>query len=85
MAGESANQLEMEVQRLSTATVVRSGSAGMREADYLRDQLELLAESAVAMIVLDLAELEFISSAGLGAILSALREGPAARRGDPAD
>ncbi|MGB2819929.1 MAG: STAS domain-containing protein [Phycisphaerae bacterium] len=72
MAGESANQLEMEVQRLSTATVVRMrGSAGMREADYLRDQLELLAESAVRTIVLDLAELEFISSAGLGAILSA--------------
>ncbi len=72
MARQSAKQLEVEVQRLGAAVVVRvRGSAGMGQADYLQDQLELLAEPAVGVVVLDLADLKFISSAGLGALLSA--------------
>ena len=72
MASKSANQLGLDVQRTGTAVVVRvRGSAGMGEAGYLKDQLEYLAESDVRVIVLDLADLSFISSAGLGALLSA--------------
>jgi anti-anti-sigma factor len=71
MVGESAQQLDVEVQRLGAAAVVHvRGSAGMGQADYLRDRLEPLADPAVGVIVLDLADLEFISSAGLGALLS---------------
>ena len=72
MTGESAGQLVVEVQRLDTHTVVRvRGSAGMGDAEYLTGQLEGLVESTSGTVVLDLAELKFISSAGLGALLRA--------------
>ncbi len=72
MASESAGELDMDVERLGSAAVVRvRGSAGMEEADRFRRQLEELAEQPIAIIALDLAGLEFISSAGLGALISA--------------
>ena len=53
-------------------TVVRiSGSAGMVEADLIREKIESVATEPAQRIVLDLSELEFISSPGLGAIVSA--------------
>jgi anti-sigma B factor antagonist len=72
MSSESAGELDMDVERLGSAAVVRvRGSAGMEEADHFRRRLERLAEQPIAIIALDLAGLEFISSAGLGALISA--------------
>ena len=72
MAFGAASQLDVEVERVGEAAVVRvSGSAGMGEADKLKDRLEQLAEQSVPVIAVDLSDLEFICSAGLGALLSA--------------
>ncbi len=53
-------------------TVVRiSGSAGMVDADLIREKLKSVTAESAQQIVLDLSELEFISSSGLGVIVSA--------------
>ncbi len=68
----SANKpLHLEVSRRGKAAVMKvSGSVSMSEADTLRDRLEGLAAQHVPVIVLDLREMDFISSLGLGAIIS---------------
>ena len=72
MAAESVSELVVDVRRLAEAAVVRvRGSADMSHADALRVHLDELAQEPVPTIVLDLTELEFISSGGLGALLSA--------------
>jgi len=72
VTGNPAGQLEVEVQRREPHAVVRvRGSAGMGDAEYLTSQLERLVESTGGVVVLDLAELTFISSAGLGALIRA--------------
>ncbi len=56
-------------------TVVRiSGSAGMLEADIIREKLLSIAAESNPRIVLDLDELEFISSPGLSAIIAGRHE-----------
>lgn len=63
--------LEMQITRQGEATVVRlTGSVSISDADRLREQLEQLATDRVPVIVLDLAEMDFICSLGLGAIIS---------------
>jgi len=72
MASTPPDELAIEVRRVAQAAVVRvRGSSGMLEAGRLTDELLGLAEQAVPVIILDLSDLEFISSAGLGAILRA--------------
>ena len=62
----------IEVRRIGQAAVVWvHGSTGTIEAQKLTDELLRLAHGAVSVIVLDLSDMEFISSAGLGAILRA--------------
>ena len=56
------------------AVVRISGSAGMIEADIIREKLESVAAHPAQQVVLDLGELEFISSSGLGAIVSARQQ-----------
>ena len=46
------------------------GSAGMEESDLLREKLNELAGLKCPIIVLDIHEMEFICSLGLGAIIS---------------
>lgn len=72
MAESSANELVVAVERLGAAAVVHiRGSAGMNEADALEGQLLQLVEQAVPLIVIDMTGLEFICSAGVGALISA--------------
>jgi anti-sigma B factor antagonist len=72
MSSQPPGELDMDVERRGPAAVVRvRGSAGMEEADQFRRRLEQLAEQPFAIIALDLGQLEFISSAGLGALISA--------------
>jgi anti-sigma B factor antagonist len=63
--------LRLQVSQRGTAAVVRvSGSASMTEADRLQERLEDLAAQRVPVIILDLTEMDFISSLGLGAIIT---------------
>ena len=49
------------------------GPAGMFDAERLRQRLAELAEAETPKIVLDLSELTFLNSAGLGAFIAAHR------------
>lgn len=64
--------LRVTVQRRGAATVVKlAGSANMVVSSALRDQLVGLVDEHTSQLVLDLTELEFINSVGLGAIIAA--------------
>jgi anti-sigma B factor antagonist len=64
--------LRVTIQRHGAATVVKlSGSAHMMVSSALRDQLVGLVDENTHELVLDLADLEFINSVGLGAIIAA--------------
>ena len=63
--------LRLGVERQGTAAVVKvAGSVSISDADRLRQQIEALAAEQVSVIVLDLGEMDFICSLGLGAIIS---------------
>lgn len=65
------DSLQLDVQQLDEATVVRlRGAAGMYDAERLQDRLEQLTEADPGQMVLDLTELAFISSQGLGALVA---------------
>lgn len=64
-----------EVERTTGACIVRLfGSAGMEHAEDLRRQLLELPGAGSARVVLDLSELHFINSAGLGAFIALYRK-----------
>jgi len=72
MASKDDKSLSLEVEETPQAAVVHlQGSASMNEADRIRSALSALAEKRIQMIVLDLGQMDFICSAGLGAIISA--------------
>lgn len=63
--------LHLDVTRRGDAAVVKvSGSVSLGDSEQLRERLEALAAEQVALIVLELSEMDFISSMGLGAIIS---------------
>ena len=71
MTYESDRPLVVDVTRQGAAVVVSlHGSARMTDADVMRNALEELTASEATPIVLDMADLDFICSAGLGAIIS---------------
>lgn len=71
MTSSGDKPLRLDVSRRDDAAVIKvSGSVSMSEAESLRESLETLAAERVALIVLDLSEMNFISSLGLGAIIS---------------
>ena len=71
MASSPSRPLELHVDRRAAAAVVHvRGSVSMDEADHLRRQIELLAGEQVPVIVLDLSQMDFICSLGLGAIIA---------------
>lgn len=58
----------------SGAIVIRpKGRLNMMTAPELRGQLHSLVESGSAQVVVDLADVEFIDSSGLGALISGLK------------
>lgn len=73
MQKPSVHRLEIVVQNVAgSAKVIRvSGSASMDTGNQLRDQLVGLLEPGTSRLVLDLTDLEFINSVGLGAIIAA--------------
>lgn len=58
-------------QRGDYAVAKLSGSAGMDLSADLQDQLYELADLPIKRLILDLSDLEFMSSVGLGAIIAA--------------
>ncbi len=64
--------LQLNVNRRGNAAVVSVvGSVSMSDADRLREALEKLTDERISVIVLDLREMDFICSVGLGAIIVA--------------
>ena len=71
MAHEQQERLRLELRETGSMAVVGiHGSAGMDEADTIRIQLEELTAKHVPLIILDLSDMDFISSLGLGAIIA---------------
>ena len=63
--------LEMEVRREGPAAVILiHGSAGIQDAEQIGSALQDLTAKQSTPIVLDLSDLDFICSVGLGAIIS---------------
>lgn len=64
--------LRVEVRPGKDATIVKlTGSAGMEVAGKLRDQLLSLINAETRRLIVDMSELEFINSVGLGGIVAA--------------
>jgi anti-sigma B factor antagonist len=72
MTGEVQRPLEMHVasQGDQAVIVALKGSAGMSDAEQLRCELDRAADQADQLLVLDLGELEFICSQGLGVLVA---------------
>jgi anti-sigma B factor antagonist len=71
MSTASNKPLRMQVSRHGSAMVLKvAGSASMGEADRLREKLIELAAERAPLVILDLSEMDFISSLGLGAIIT---------------
>lgn len=71
MSTSSNKPLKLEVSQEADSAVVKiSGAASMSEANRLRETLEQLAAEQVRVIVLDMREMDFICSLGLGAIIN---------------
>lgn len=66
------DHLQIEVTQQGPTTIVKLiGSANMVTASDLKDQLLKLVKEEPNRLLLDLSELDFISSVGLGAIIAA--------------
>lgn len=70
MAEQCQKPLKLDVASMGSAKVLTiSGSASMAEADKIRKKLVDLADEDTPIIALDLSEMDFIGSAGLGALI----------------
>lgn len=68
----SSETLRITVEQRGDCAVVKlSGSASMDVSGDLQHRLSELADLPIKRLLLDLSDLEFISSVGLGAIISA--------------
>ncbi len=68
----TGSKMQLSVSRQSGLAIVQIvGAASISEAEKLRITLEKLADERLPVIVLDLSQMEFICSLGLGAIISA--------------
>ena len=67
--------LELDVRSSGAGVVIAlGGCAGMADADRLRGRLAALVAEGAELVVLDLSDLSFIGSSGLGAIMFARQE-----------
>jgi anti-sigma B factor antagonist len=65
-------RLELTVENLGHCAVLKvHGSAGIGDVESLRRCLQQVLDAQTPAIVLDLSEMDFICSAGLGAIIDA--------------
>ena len=68
--------MESTVSRLAdgTAVIRPEGRLNMVSADRLRDGIETLVSDGCARIVVDLAQISFMDSSGLGALIAGLKK-----------
>ena len=67
-----ADLLRVDVERHGNATIVKlTGSANMEASTDLRDRLIELVDEHISRLILDLSDLAFICSVGLGGIIAA--------------
>ncbi len=67
-----SRELRVEVERRDRAAIVKlAGNAHMGVSNALQDQLVELIDENTPELVLDMTDLEFINSVGLGAIIAA--------------
>ncbi len=72
MSETSDKSLKLEVEDLGSTVVMRiRGSVTIHDAESMQKQLEELTLRKVPVIALDLSEMDFICSTGLGAIILA--------------
>jgi len=72
MSAAGKRPLKVKVDDEQSAVIVHvCGSAGMGEADAIRMELDQLVDRKVPLIVMELSEMDFICSAGLGAMIDA--------------
>jgi anti-sigma B factor antagonist len=66
------NGLKLNVEHRDQGVLVRmKGSANMNVSDELQERLYQLVDEGTKRVVLDMAELDFICSAGLGGLIAA--------------
>lgn len=71
MNAMQGGHFDFDIQETDQVAVVHvRGSAGMAEAEIMTEQLGRLADRQIPLIVLDLSQMDFISSMGLGAIIT---------------
>ena len=71
MTPHTEKPIDIQVNRQGDAAVMKVvGSASMAEADQLRTAIEELVSERISVVVLDLSDMDFICSLGLGAIIS---------------
>ena len=71
MAEHPHSKLTLDVRKVGSAMVVRvCGSADISESEKLLRKLEELAADRIPVVVLDLSDMDFICSQGLGAIIT---------------
>lgn len=69
---ESASALTIRVETTDQAVIVRlSGQADAVQSDVLRERLRQLVSERPPLLVVDMKQLDFIGSAGLGALVEA--------------
>ena len=67
-----ADVLRVEVEHRADAAIIKLvGSANMDVAEDLQERLVELVDLPMAQLILDLSQLQFVSSVGLGAIVAA--------------
>ena len=71
----------LDVTRQGPAMVVRMvGSAGMEQLDLIHDEFQSVASTDINRVVIDLSQLQFITSGALGQLIT-LRKGVGAHGG----
>jgi len=71
MSAMSEKPLELKVEERGSAAVVHvKGSVSITNAETMRRKLEELAGRKIPRIILDLSQMDFICSTGLGAIIN---------------
>ena len=71
MATAARKPLRLELERRGDCAVLRLiGSAGIEQAQRIQERLEELAAQQAPLVVLDLGEMDFIASMGLGAMIA---------------
>lgn len=72
------SELKLEVRRDREAIVIAAkGELDISSADYFAAELERAGQAGVELIVLDLAELQFIDSSGIASLVKAEQEAQA--------